>query len=143
MKVVNEYHSFLNLIAEPNVLIIEYQNYCFSFFLSFSFIVSSLKLLGQFCPELVPLELIQSILQSNSLYPQGASSTLIQFFQSSLPVLSTDCLLPGDLLLSYNPQVYTFNNTYTKNYSFYVQQLLKDLAMNDYSILFVAFSGIP
>lgn len=113
------------------------------FFLSLSFIVSSLKLLGQFCPELVPLELIQSILQSNSLYPQGASSTLIQFFQSSLPVLSTDCLLPGDLLLSYNPQVYTFNNTYTKNYSFYVQQLLKDLAMNDYSILFVAFSGIP
>lgn len=113
------------------------------FFLSLSFIVSSLKLLGQFCPELVPLELIQSILQSNSLYPQGASSTLIQFFQSSLPVLSTDCLLPGDLLLSYNPQVYTFNNTYTTNYSFYVQQLLKDLAMNDYSILFVAFSGIP
>ena len=133
---IDEIISFLNLIHNPNPLITQYQNYC-NELMRLSLLVSSLKLLYKFCPELMPLELSQSIIQSNIRYPDASSSLLIQFFQSSLPVTPSLFTPPGELLLSFNNRIYTFNHSYSKNYSFYSYQIFKDLAMNDYSILHV------
>lgn len=125
--------SYLNLVKTQSAAVTAYQNYCFPFFF-LSRIVSALSLLATHTPTLSPLELSQCVSRWNLHSPEKQSDSFI-----TTPIVSSEELSvsPADLLLNYDERIYRLSNIYRRDNSAYLRRILKDIGMNEYSVLHV------